>query len=101
MRKTPENLSYEIVDEGCGSVIALNGVPCLQMRSVGTHSTPGREKEEKKERAVGTGFHGDHVSRGIVHFMRKKIIEITNTIKCVSNVHSSYTEAVWARLYCE
>ena len=31
-------------------VIASNGAPFLQMRSVGSHSTPGREKEEHKER---------------------------------------------------
>ena len=30
-------------------VIASNGVPFLQIRSVGTHSTSGREKEGKKE----------------------------------------------------
>ena len=32
-------------------VIASNGVPFLQMSSVGSHSTSGREKEGKKERA--------------------------------------------------
>ena len=31
-------------------VIALNGVPFLQMRSVGSHSTSGKEKEGKRER---------------------------------------------------
>ena len=31
-------------------VIAANGVPYLQMRSIGSHSTSGREKEGKKER---------------------------------------------------
>ena len=31
-------------------VIASNGVTCLQMRSIGSHSTSGREKEENKER---------------------------------------------------
>jgi hypothetical protein len=30
-------------------VITSNGVPYLQMRSVGSHSTSGREKEGKKE----------------------------------------------------
>ena len=29
-------------------VIASNGIPYLQMRSIGPHSTPGREKEGKK-----------------------------------------------------
>ena len=38
-------------DEGAvGPVIASNGVPFLQMRSVGSHSTSGREKEGNKER---------------------------------------------------
>ena len=32
------------------SVIASNGVTFLQMRSVGSHSTSGREKEGNKER---------------------------------------------------
>ena len=32
-------------------VIASNGVPFLKMRSVGSHSTSGREKEGNKERA--------------------------------------------------
>ena len=40
-RKTTENLSQE--------VIASNGVPFLQMRSVGLHSTSGRETEGIKE----------------------------------------------------
>ena len=31
-------------------IIASNGVPYLQMRSVGTHSTSGMEKKEMKER---------------------------------------------------
>ena len=30
-------------------VIVSNGVPSLQMNSVGSHSTPGMEKEGKKE----------------------------------------------------
>ena len=30
-------------------VIASNGVPCLKMRSVGSHSTSGREKGGKDE----------------------------------------------------
>ena len=30
-----------------GSVIALNGVIYLQFKSVGSHSTPGRQKEGK------------------------------------------------------
>ena len=32
-----------------GQVVVSNGVPCLQMRSVGSHSTSGREKEGKTE----------------------------------------------------
>ena len=39
-----------------GPVIASNGVPFLQMRSVGSYRTSGREKEGKKET---TGFRGD------------------------------------------
>jgi hypothetical protein len=35
------------------SVIASYGVAYLQMRSVGSHSRSGREKEEKKERSGG------------------------------------------------
>ena len=31
------------------TIIASNGVPFLQMRSVASHSTSGREKEGKKE----------------------------------------------------
>ena len=38
-------------DEGAlRPVIPSNGVPFLQLRSVGSHSTSGREKEEKKDR---------------------------------------------------
>ena len=38
-------------DEGAGRpVIASNGIPFLQMRSVGSHSMSGREKEGNKER---------------------------------------------------
>ena len=31
-------------------VIASNGIPYLKMRSIGSHSTSGREKGGKKER---------------------------------------------------
>ena len=31
-------------------VIVSNGVPCLQIKSVGSHSTSGREEEGNKER---------------------------------------------------
>ena len=42
-------------DEGAvRPVIASNGVTFLQMRSVGSHSTSGKEKEGKKER-IGRG----------------------------------------------
>ena len=33
--------------------VASNGVPFLQMRSGGSHSTPGRKKRGKKQRLVG------------------------------------------------
>ena len=42
-------------------VIASNGIPYLQMTSVGSHSTPGREREEKKE-SLGTGRESDSFS---------------------------------------
>ena len=35
------------------SVISSKEVHCLQIRSVGSHSTSGREKEGKKERTGG------------------------------------------------
>ena len=38
---------------GLCEVFASNGVPFLQMRSVGSHSRSGREKEGKEER-MGT-----------------------------------------------
>ena len=42
-------------DEGAVQpVIVSNGVPFLQMRSVGSHSTSGREKEGNKERTGWT-----------------------------------------------
>ena len=48
LRKTPS-------DEGVVQpVIASNGVPFLQMRSVGSHSTSGREKEGIKDRTGGS-----------------------------------------------
>ena len=37
-------------------VIATNEVPCLRMRSVGSHSTSGREKEGSKERTGSMGL---------------------------------------------
>ena len=46
-------------DEGAmRPVIASNGVPYLQMRSVGSHSTSGREKEGIKERTGNKGGAG-------------------------------------------
>ena len=41
------------------SVIASNGVPSLQMRSVGSHNTFGREKEGRKEGNDGLGYRWD------------------------------------------
>ena len=49
LRKTPENLSYETVNEGYVTSHRINGLPYLQIRSVGSHSMPGREKEGKKK----------------------------------------------------
>ena len=46
--KPQETSARRPCDEGAvGRVIASNGVPFLQMRSVGSHSTSGREKEGK------------------------------------------------------
>ena len=50
MRKIPENLRRPSDEGAVRPVIASNGVPCPQMRSVGLHSTLWREKEGKKER---------------------------------------------------
>jgi hypothetical protein len=48
--KNPRKLQS---DEGAvRPVIASNGVLFLQMRSVGSHSTSGREKEENKGKDV-------------------------------------------------
>ena len=44
-------------DEGAVQpIIASNGVPFLQMRSIGSHSTPGREMEGKKRRVGSCVF---------------------------------------------
>ena len=48
--ENPGKLSQETVDEGARSVISLNGIPCLQMRTVGPHSASKSEKEGKQER---------------------------------------------------
>ena len=49
-RKTPEISARRPSDEGAvRPVIASNGVPFLQMRLVGPHSTSGKEKEGNKE----------------------------------------------------
>ena len=46
-----ETSASRLSDEGAvRPVIASNGVPFLQMRSVGSHGTSGREKEGIKER---------------------------------------------------
>ena len=53
LRKTPARIPS---DEGVvRPVIASKGVPFLQMKSVGSHSTSGREKEGRRE---GWGVHG-------------------------------------------
>ena len=47
LRKTPDRRPS---DEGAvRPVIASNGVPFLQMRSVGSHSSSDREREGKKD----------------------------------------------------
>ena len=57
--------------------IALNGVPFLQMRSVGSQRTSGREKEGNKEMA---GF----------YMGRKQSFDLG---KCYSNCNSKLTSA--------
>ena len=46
-----ENLNKETVHEGCETSRRLKWGPFPQMRSAGSHSTSGREKKGKKERA--------------------------------------------------
>ena len=51
LRKTRKTSARKPSDErAVRQVIASNGVPFLQMRSVGSHSTSGREMEVNKER---------------------------------------------------
>ena len=50
LRRTPETSARRPSIKAVRPVIALNGVPYLQMRSVGSHSTSGRDKKEEKER---------------------------------------------------
>ena len=58
---TAEQNPIKPSDEGAvRPVIASNGVHFLQMRSVGSHSTSGREKEGNKERAGGGFFCSCH-----------------------------------------
>ena len=45
-----ENLTRSSYEGTMRPVITSNGVPDIQMRSVGSHSTSGRGKEGKKER---------------------------------------------------
>jgi hypothetical protein len=53
LRKTPETSARRPSDEGAvRPVIASNGVLYLKMRSLGSHSTSGREKDGKKERTA-------------------------------------------------
>jgi hypothetical protein len=50
LRKTRKTSARKPSDErAVRPVITSNGVPFLQMRSIGSHSTSGREKEGKKE----------------------------------------------------
>ena len=51
--ENPVKLQLGPPDEGAvRPFIPSNGVPYLQMRSVGSHSTRGREEEGKKERTI-------------------------------------------------
>ena len=53
LRKPQNTSARRPSDEGAvRPVIASNGVNFLQMRSVGSHSTSGREKEGNKERTI-------------------------------------------------
>ena len=51
--ENPRNLRISSDEGAVRPVIVSNGVPFLQMRSVGSHSTSGREKEGNRE---GTGL---------------------------------------------
>ena len=56
LRKPRKTSARRPSDEGAvRPVIASNGVPFLQMRPVGSHSTSGRKKEGKKE-SMGFGL---------------------------------------------
>ena len=50
LRKTRKSSARRPSMKAVQPVIVLNGVPYLQMMSVGSHRTSGREKERKKER---------------------------------------------------
>ena len=54
LRKTPEILSKETVDEGCANSHRLKWGLFPTKTSLGSYSTPGREMEGKKERTDGT-----------------------------------------------
>ena len=55
--KPQKTLARRPSDEGSvRPVIASNGVPFLQMRSVGSHSTLGKEKEGNKESTGSTNL---------------------------------------------
>jgi hypothetical protein len=47
LRKIPENLVRRPPIKIVLTVIALNGVPFLKRRSIGSHSTSGRKKKER------------------------------------------------------
>ena len=47
LRKTPETSARRQSMKAVRPVIVSNGNPNLQMRSVGSHNTPGKEKEGK------------------------------------------------------
>ena len=48
--ETPGNLRGDRLMKDVRPVISSNGVPFVQIKSVGSHSTSGREKEGKKEK---------------------------------------------------
>ena len=77
-------------DEGAvRPAIASNGVPFLQMRSVGTNSTSGREKEGEKE-SMGKWFLYHHILNDILN-----IVVIFNFSECMWHpIQCNFTQMI-------
>ena len=79
-------------DEGAvRPVIASNGSPFLQMRSVGSHSTSRREKEGIKERtgSINDAPYGDYKYKIIFRyiFYIGLLISVLNSISSLVGIH--------------